>query len=315
MPHRMCLFTTFILFMVLQGQPKAQTISGLFTGTLTHDTTKKEQAFELALSEYKNVITGYSYTTFVVNDTFYYSVKRIKARRSADKLLVEEVKMLANNFPEAPSKGVHQIVSIPLPSKQDSLLTINGKWETTKTRQYYSLSGGLEMKRENDSSRSALISHLKELNLLPTQKEIPQVVQPKSVRSGVAQPSVLEKTATYLPVTDRALKVLRTLEVSADSLILSFYDNGIVDGDTISVQLNGKETISNICLTAQAIKKTIFLQAHEDTYHLMLSAKNLGSIPPNTGLLIVQDGTEKHQVHFTADLQTNAAIVFKLKKK
>jgi len=49
-----------------------------------------------------------------VHDTFYYSIKRVKGEKHNGQLIVEDVKMLVNNFPEVPAKGVHQINIIPL---------------------------------------------------------------------------------------------------------------------------------------------------------------------------------------------------------
>jgi hypothetical protein len=43
-------------------------------------------------------------------------------------------------------------------------------------------------------------------------------------------------------------------------------------------------------------------------------AENLGSIPPNTGLLIIMDGEKRYEVRFSADLKTNAAILLRRRK-
>ena len=54
---------------------------------------------------------------------------------------------------------------------------------------------------------------------------------------------------------------------------------------------------------------------NDDEIRLTLVAENLGSIPPNTGLLIIQDGTERYQIRFKADMETNASVIIKKKKK
>ena len=113
---------------------------------------------------------------------------------------------------------------------------------------------------------------------------------------------------------ERKEQVAQNIVAHSDSLILSFYDNGMVDGDTISVYLNGASIISKTKLTAAAAKQTIKLDPSIGVYKLVLVAENLGTIPPNTGLLVIQDGTNRYQVHFTADLQTNAAIEFTRKQ-
>jgi hypothetical protein len=118
-----------------------------------------------------------------------------------------------------------------------------------------------------------------------------------------------------LPYTERNPNLLQTLDISGDSLILSFYDNGVVDGDVISVYLNNEPVVSQTKLTEAAIKKTIYLNfnSHPEI-DLLLVAETLGSIPPNTGLLIVQDGENRHTIHFSSDFQTNATVRFRKKK-
>ena len=309
MKNILCLFASFVSFSCF-----AQHISGLYSGTLINDSTQKTQRYELALSEYKDKITGYSYTTFVLNDTFYYSIKRVKGERKNGQLVVEDVKMLVNNFPESPAKGVHQINTIPLPA-QDTLTSIAGTWTTTKTKVYYSLAGSVAMKRDNDSSHSALLSHLTELKVITPPSQPTTIANKTQTPNHNHHPAAISSAPALLPYGQRTTRVLQTLEVTTDSLVLSFYDNGVVDGDTISVYLNREPVLTQQQLMARATRKTVYLpDTGDSTVTLTLVAENLGTLPPNTGLLIIQDGTEKYQVNFSADLQTNAAIVFRKKK-
>lgn len=293
-------FTTLLLACSLLT--KAQVVSGLYAGTLVNDSTRKEQRYELALSEYRGKITGYAYTTFVVNDTFYYSIKRVKGFRTSTEILIEDERMIAHNSPTAAAKGVRQVNHIAL-TNEDTLRTVSGWWETTRTKIYYSLRGASAMKQQSDSNRSPLISHLKELGI------ISQPVYAKTPAAGKQAPP-----PAALPYMQRQSKLLQTIEISGDSLQLSVYDNGVVDGDTISLYCNGVAVMEARRLQATALKKTIALPATEST-ELLLVAENLGSIPPNTGLLVIRDGTQTHSLNFSADLQTNARIILKRKKR
>ncbi len=311
---RICLYALYLLVTLSSA---AQTISGLYAGTLYNDSTRTTQHYELALSEYRGKITGYSYTTFVVNDTFYYGIRRVKATRNDKELVIEDAQMLVNNFPESPAKGVRRITTIPL-NGQDSIITLNGRWKTTQTKVYYTVPGSLDMKRDNDSARSALITHLKELNMLPSNRaaDTKQVVKTEEKKQPVNNEKSMSVAANpSLPYQRRQQKLLQVLEVNNDSLVLSFYDNGVVDGDSISVYLNGENIVSNIRLTGLAYRKTVYLKnIPADSLNLLLVAENLGTLPPNTGLLIVQDSDKQHEVHFSADLQTNATLILRKRK-
>src|SRR5215510_9693797 len=142
----------------------AQNIHGIWSGTLVNDSTHRVQDFELGLSEYRGKITGYTYTTFINNDTFYCSVKRIKAERVGRNLVVEDVEMVWNNFPEKAAKHVKQTTTFPLIN--DSTIDITkGRWSTNQTKKYYSIGGSAAVREKKDDEESELIAHLQELNV------------------------------------------------------------------------------------------------------------------------------------------------------
>ena len=63
------------------------------------------------------------------------------------------------------------------------------------------------------------------------------------------------------------------------------------------------------------VKKTVYTNVpNSGELRLTLVAENLGSIPPNTGLLIIQDGSQRYQIRFSADMQTNASVIIKKNK-
>ena len=116
-------------------------------------------------------------------------------------------------------------------------------------------------------------------------------------------------------VNERQTIVQQTVSFTSDSLLLTLYDNGEVDGDTVSVLLNGQLILEKQGLSTQAIKKIIYIPANTDRMELVMYAESLGSIPPNTGLLVIRDGKQLYEVRFSGDLQKNASIVFNRKKE
>lgn len=116
-------------------------------------------------------------------------------------------------------------------------------------------------------------------------------------------------------VNERQTIVQQTVSFTSDSLLLTLYDNGEVDGDTVSVLLNGQLILEKQGLSTVAIKKTIYIPANTDRMELVMYAESLGSIPPNTGLLVIRDGKQLYEVRFSGDLQKNASIVFNRKKE
>src|SRR5688572_23656699 len=144
----------------------AQKIDGFYTGVLNNDSANRMvQQYELAIAMYKGKITGYSYVTFIVKDTFYYGIRKVKGEIVGDSIVVEDDKFVSNNFPESPAKGVKRTITIPL-NGQDSLIRMSGSWKTNRTKKYYSVPGTIELAKSKDSINSPLISHLKELGVI-----------------------------------------------------------------------------------------------------------------------------------------------------
>ena len=93
------------------------------------------------------------------------------------------------------------------------------------------------------------------------------------------------------------------------------YDNGTIDGDTISMVLDGKIIAEKIKLTTNAFRVTIPTRINQnDSLMLVMHAESLGLIPPNTGLLIIQDGATRYEIRFEGDLQRSSAIILRKKK-
>ena len=74
-------FFLFLLLFSMEGF--SQKIDGFYKGVLNNDSANKMvQEYELAIAMYKGKITGYSYVTFIVKDTFYYGIRKSKRRNS-----------------------------------------------------------------------------------------------------------------------------------------------------------------------------------------------------------------------------------------
>jgi hypothetical protein len=112
-------------------------------------------------------------------------------------------------------------------------------------------------------------------------------------------------------IRDRKNELTRTITVTNSNVEISLYDNGEIDNDTISVYYNGKLLLSNQRLSNQPIKLTLKVDEAEPEATLVMVAENLGRIPPNTSLMIIQDGDKRHQVSITSTEQKNAMVRFR----
>ena len=149
----------------------------------------------------------------------------------------------------------------------------------------------------------------------PEKKPVVVAVQPQPKPTPppvtIVAPSIVQGAAE---IEKRVTKSDQSFYFESDSLLLTLYDNGEVDGDTVTVLMNGNVIFSKVGLTTKANSKTIYITPNMDSVKLVMYAESLGEIPPNTGLMVVTDGEKRYDVRFSADLKTNAAIVLRRKK-
>lgn len=108
--------------------------------------------------------------------------------------------------------------------------------------------------------------------------------------------------------------ILKTIEVENATIKVDLYDNGEIDGDSISLFYNGKLLLSHKRLSDKPITLNISVDNDKVMNELVMYAENLGSIPPNTALMIVTDGTRRYEVHITSDLEKSGTIRFSHKQ-
>lgn len=134
-------------------------------------------------------------------------------------------------------------------------------------------------------------------------------------RSEINKNPVTDITAKAAVIAGRKSEFSQVVNFKADSLVISLYDNGEIDGDTVSVFMNGEAILSKQGLKSSAIKKTIYITpGQEEDFTLVMFAESLGKYPPNTGLLVIRDGDDVYNLRFSSDFEKNAGIVFRRKK-
>lgn len=113
----------------------------------------------------------------------------------------------------------------------------------------------------------------------------------------------------------RSTIINKVIDIESDSVRISFYDNGDIDGDSISVFLNKAPILIKQELTAQALNIYIKFDPKIDVNEVTMFAENLGKYPPNTALMVVNDGEHRYEVYLSSSLSQNASVRLRRKKK
>jgi len=335
-----------------------------------NDTTELNYRYEIAISEKNGKLVGYSQTFFILDGKEYYGVKKIRITIEEDKVITQDLKLIDNNYPIKPPKGVYVLNVLNFQMTND-VMVLKGMFSTNRTKEYAPATGFIHVEKKTDFKESPLVKQLKVLGLdndltflpvetpaaaavavvikaepvkeqpvakvKPADKEKPakprrsaeeKPVKVKAAKEKEAaetkevivknEPQKPQETKPKQPASEingRTIETIQRVNYTSDSLVITLYDNGEVDGDTVSVIMNGSIIMPMVGLSTKPVRKTIYTKDITDSIQIVMYAENLGSLPPNTGLLIVNDGKDRYEIRFSGDLKKNSAIVFKRKER
>ncbi len=119
---------------------------------------------------------------------------------------------------------------------------------------------------------------------------------------------------TLSRIRESAFKEIPEIIVDTGEIRLEFYDNGVIDGDSISVRVNDKTVLTHQRLGATPITTSIRIDLNNTFQEVEMIAENLGSIPPNTALLIITAGKKRYELFLTSTDQKSAKVRFVYEK-
>jgi len=125
----------------------------------------------------------------------------------------------------------------------------------------------------------------------------------------VDQPDTLASLQRSLHLAPREKAVVKTVTVNSPQIKIELYDNGEIDHDTVTILINNKLLLYRQMLTDRPL--TINFNAFPGVeYELVMYANNLGTIPPNTALMMVTAGDKKFDLYLSSSEQKSAAVKF-----
>jgi hypothetical protein len=126
-----------------------------------------------------------------------------------------------------------------------------------------------------------------------------------AIKKVITTPNVLKT---------RENELFKVFTITNPEVSVKLYDNGEIDDDTISVYLDKKLVLSKKRLTAVPLSLKFKMDESDPNHELIMVAENLGRIPPNTSLMIVESGEQRFEVRITSTEQKNALVRFRYEK-
>lgn len=188
-----------------------------------------------------------------------------------------------------------------------------------RDKKTYDTTAKVVPKKPKDSTPPAvkIITPVKPKDSLPPVVIITPPLKKDSLPPVVTAPVIIKKDSVAVPktFTQRKNKEQSRITVDVKTINLKVYDNAIVDGDTVSILYNGKLLLSHQLLSEKAIEINLELDEKQTRHEITLFAHNLGSIPPNTALIVITAGDKRYELFASSSLDENAVLVFEYKPK
>ena len=130
-----------------------------------------------------------------------------------------------------------------------------------------------------------------------------------------ALPKKVKDSSQLKALLDRETPVVATIPIRGiDTVRVELYDNGEIDGDSVSLYLNNDLLLQHYKLTAEAKVLLVPIDKSLPVNRLVLFAENLGRLPPNTALMEVTVHGKTYELFLSTDYRRNACVEFALQE-
>lgn len=268
------------LFLFISNLADGQNLTGIWRGKRTQGAQGCFPEYGLELHIYysnEQLIMGNAYS-YVSREQFTKTIFKGRYNAQTKRLVLIESSVLSYNVP---SQCIPCIKTYQLNfSKDGKDELLSGQWS------------GHEMGNNNACVPGNIDLHREAQPIFPV---------------TIQQDDSLARLQQQLSLKQREKDLVQILKVDTSLISIDLYDNAEIDGDTVSIFLNGALILHKKRLTDRPL--TLHINAMPNTdYELMMYAENLGRIPPNTSLMIVTAGSKKYEIRISSN-ETKSAVV------
>ncbi len=300
-----------ILFLALSFQAKSQSVFGYWYGyaNVKKTGTTSNYLVELILQPDKGIVTG------VLNYYFKNSFRSLAVKGNYDangrllSLYNIPITYHGSNAGMEMDCLMNLKASLRVAKAGSNLI---GTFSSLPAQQYMCTDLTFNLSFNEDVSKQDSV-----LKAIREYKEEHQVWKPGN-RDTLTTVKIIQRKVTNYFVENlykqRENVVAQEITVVSDKVSVDFYDNGEVDGDSVSVFFNNQLMAFSQRLSASSVHFDLVLDSTKEVNEITMFADNLGTIPPNTALMIVTDGDKQYEVRLSSNLQKNATLRLRRKK-
>ena len=299
-----------LLFVLCINAASAQTVAGYWYGTATSEGGDgNNYLVEIIVSQNSTAVQA------ILNYYFRNTFRSVKLNGNYNSM-TREFNLFNVSVP-FPGSRADMIVDCQMDFKALHRVakagsSLSGKFIGRGSYQYTCPALVFDLKLNKDAGNQDSV-----LTALRNFKESYQLWSPTAADTLVAatvQQRKIQNLVVDREYAQRTLDIQNEIIVSSDSIQIDLYDNGEVDGDSISVFFNDQLFGANLKLSTRSVHLDLKLDSTKEVNTLAMFANNLGTIPPNTALMLIYDGKKRYELRLSSNLEKNGAINIRRQK-
>ena len=202
--------------------------------------------------------------------------------------------------------GVYEVTYSMKMVSYETFWRLQGKWKGTESIFGYLPFNKVSLEKLKDTVEK------KQITIPAEPVEIAKDSNLKKDFPGIRPDLAAQKEISQLGRVTDIQKIIEVSQAERDSIYVDVYDNGEVDNDSISVYLNDRPVVKNQMISDKPVSFYLSLDKKAQFQKVKMVAESLGSIPPNTAIMIITTGKHRYEVRMSSDLEKNAVVEFVL---
>ena len=216
----------------------------------------------------------------------------IETTKATTPIVSTSAKAITSNSKKAPTTSVsNQIITKPIKPVTEKNIIANQK----------------EIKLNQVADQTAAINKSATDNSNNHNQSEEVITQNASLDSEKKQAASFQVIPWVL--VGRENKLVKKIITHNKKISIDLYDNGTIDNDTIMVYDNKQLIVANKRLSYKAIHIDLTFSESNNEHEIIIVAQNMGTVPPNTALLVLKDGSLRQEYFITSTNKMNAKLI------
>ena len=137
------------------------------------------------------------------------------------------------------------------------------------------------------------------------------IVENETISTTTVAQNSIRNQPINLPwvLVGRENKLVKKIITNSKMISIDLFDNGTIDNDTIIVFDNKKLLVNKKRLSYKAIHLEFNFTENIREHEVIIVAHNMGTVPPNTALLLFKDGKNRQEYFITSTNKINAKLL------